>query len=170
MKPTLFGIEGPWPGRLAIVPRPRGGDWLEDEVAAWREGKLDVVVSLLTAEEADELELAGEEAVCARAGVVLISFPVEDGDVPPSVRATAELVRRLEADLAAGRNVGIHCRQGGGRAGLLAACVLTTAGLTPEAAWARVTKARGCPVPDTEEQRDWVRRLVSQLALAPRLT
>lgn len=35
MKSDLFWINGPWPGRLAIMPRPRSGDWLEDEIQAW---------------------------------------------------------------------------------------------------------------------------------------
>jgi len=36
MKADLFWIPGPWRGRLAIVPRPRGGDWLGDEARAGR--------------------------------------------------------------------------------------------------------------------------------------
>ena len=60
---TNYLIEGPWPGRLAIVPRPRGGDWLEDEVRAWKEMGFDVVVSLLTRDELDELGLVAEAAL-----------------------------------------------------------------------------------------------------------
>ena len=51
MKAELSIVDGPWPGRLAIVPRPRGGDWLEDEVRAWREAGVDIVVSALEADE-----------------------------------------------------------------------------------------------------------------------
>jgi hypothetical protein len=32
MRAQLYWIEGPWAGHFAIVPRPRGGDWLEDEI------------------------------------------------------------------------------------------------------------------------------------------
>jgi hypothetical protein len=35
MTTELFWIPGPWKGKLAIVPRPRGGDWLDDEVGGW---------------------------------------------------------------------------------------------------------------------------------------
>jgi hypothetical protein len=38
--------------RLAIVPRPRGGDWLEDEVAHIKRAGVDVLVSMLQADEA----------------------------------------------------------------------------------------------------------------------
>jgi hypothetical protein len=57
MRTELYRIEGPWPGRLAIVPRPRGGDWLEDEIASWRRGGIDMVVSTLTEQESVELDL-----------------------------------------------------------------------------------------------------------------
>jgi hypothetical protein len=47
MRTELYWVEGPWSGRLAIMPRPRGGDWLEEEIQSWRRSGIDVVVSLL---------------------------------------------------------------------------------------------------------------------------
>ncbi len=58
MKNPVYWIEGVPTGKVAIVPRPRGGDWLEDEVRAWRAAGIDVVVSLLTDDEVRELGLA----------------------------------------------------------------------------------------------------------------
>src|SRR5689334_10159627 len=97
MKANLYMIEGPWPGRLAILPRPRGGEWLEDEVRSWRQANVDVVVSLLTAEEVGELDIAKEADWCRAQGIEYISFPVADRGVPPSVRGTVELVQLLES-------------------------------------------------------------------------
>ena len=57
MRAELYWIEGPWPGRLAIVPRPRGGEWLEDEIRSWKQAGVNVVVSLLTNDEITELGL-----------------------------------------------------------------------------------------------------------------
>ncbi len=51
MKAELFWISGRWHGKLAIASSPRGGDWLQDEAAAWRRAGLDVVVSLLEEED-----------------------------------------------------------------------------------------------------------------------
>src|SRR6266478_3602266 len=42
-----FWIEGKWPGRLAVSPRQRGGDWLEDEMKFWQRSGISLVVSLL---------------------------------------------------------------------------------------------------------------------------
>src|SRR5215472_3508891 len=58
MKPDLFWIPGPWRGRLAVATRPRGGDWLEDELRSWREAGVDLSVSLLEPDEAAQLDLS----------------------------------------------------------------------------------------------------------------
>jgi protein-tyrosine phosphatase len=162
VKATAYWIEGPWRGRLAIVPRPRGGDWLEDEVRAWRTAGIDVVVSLLQSEEAAELDIAGEAEQCRANGIEHHAFPVADRGVPPSAGAFAELVRSLEGKLTAGKGVAVHCRQGVGRAAMLAASLLIAAGLDAEAVWGRVRAARGCPVPDTSEQKEWVARFARE--------
>ena len=60
-------VPGPWPGKLGIVARPRGGDWLDEEARGWREAGLDVVVSLLEEAEAIELDLRGERSEGSRA-------------------------------------------------------------------------------------------------------
>lgn len=63
-----------------------------------------------------------------------------------------------------GKGVVIHCRQGVGRSALVAACVLVICGATVDEAFYRVENARGCPVPDTPEQRDWVVSLAEKLS------
>jgi len=105
-------IQGPWPGRLAIIPRPRGGDWLEDELNSWVGAGLNVIVSLLTPDEADELDIAEEAELARSRGSSLYSFPVPDRSVPASRTETLKVVKELHRHLAAGDSVGIHCRQG----------------------------------------------------------
>jgi protein-tyrosine phosphatase len=166
MQAELYWIDGPWPGRLAIMPRPRGGDWLEEEAASWRRMGIDVIVSTLTKEETAELELTKEVEVCTAGRIVCIAFPIEDRGSPPSRKATLELVRRLEQELTLGKKIAIHCRQGVGRSALLAACVLAAGGVDPTSAWEQIAVARGCSVPDTCEQREWVVRFVRDM-LAP---
>ncbi|MBY0523600.1 MAG: hypothetical protein K2R98_09375 [Gemmataceae bacterium] len=158
MKATLYWIEGPWPGRLAIVPRPRGGDWLEDEVRSWRAAGVNLIVSALTEDEMAELDITQEAALCAAGGITFVSFPIADRNVPGSARDVVQLTHRLEEELGQGKVVSIHCRQGVGRSALLAACVLAGAGVDVGTAFSRIASGRGCPVPDTPEQRDWVAR------------
>ena len=72
--PKLYWIETPTTGRLAISARPRGGDWLEDEIEGWREQGVDTVVSLLTASENEELGLTDEGSVCEGQGFAFCFF------------------------------------------------------------------------------------------------
>jgi protein-tyrosine phosphatase len=164
--PTLYWIDGPWPGRLAVSPRPRGGDWLEDEVAGWRTAGVDVVASLLTPEEVDDLGLTEEANFAAADSLRYLSLPIPDRDIPPSQSAAVEFARTLADELDAGRNVVVHCRQGIGRSGLVATAVLVTGGINAEDAVRRVAEARGLPIPETEAQQQWIER-VSPVLAAP---
>lgn len=156
MKPDVFWIKGPWPGRLAILARPRGADWLDDEVLGWKDAGLDVVVSLLTSSEYSELGLNDEDEIVKRNGLTFVSFPIADYSVPTSRKVTRQLVDQLEGWLSRGNRVGIHCRQGIGRSSLVAACVLVTSGESPGTAFQQIEIARGLSVPDTPEQKEWV--------------
>jgi protein-tyrosine phosphatase len=156
IKPDVYWIKGPGPGRLAILARPRGADWLEDEVEAWKEIGVDTVVSLLTRSEEVELSLTEESDLVRRSGLRFVNFPIPDYSVPRSQGATRQIVDELRDQLSRGNNVGIHCRQGIGRSSLVAACVLVALGESSGDAFSRIESARGVSVPDTTEQRNWV--------------
>jgi protein-tyrosine phosphatase len=157
MNTEVYWIDAAVPGRLALLARPRGADWLDDEVRSLRRSGVDVLVSLLAPDEMRELELDSEAGCCAAAGIGFISFPIQDRSVPASPQATVEVVTRIAALLRQGKSVAIHCRQGVGRAGLMSACVLAWLGQEPGAALERISAARGCAVPETDEQREWLR-------------
>jgi protein-tyrosine phosphatase len=158
MNPDLFWIPGPSRGRLAVATRPRGGDWLEDEAGAWRRAGIDVVVSLLEEDEAGQLDLLGEAQAMGANGIRFISFPIPDLGVPVSAPAASSLITAISDALEAGDNVAVHCRQGLGRSGMIAAGVLASAGVDPERAIEIVSAARGEIVPETPGQRSWVQR------------
>lgn len=156
MKTELFWLDHAWKGRLALAPRPRGGDWLEDEMRAWKQAGVDIVVCLLTPDEIVDLNLVGEAALSKANGMEFISFPIIDRGVPDRNRTVLELLRTLEKSLLNEKAIVVHCRQGLGRSALIAACLLVLAGYQPESAFHQITVARGCPAPETEEQRQWV--------------
>ena len=164
MRTELYWIEGPWPGRLAIMPRPRGGDWLEDEIQSWRRSGVDVALSLLTPDETTELGLADEGKLCRANNIQFLTFPITDRDVPPSIEVFSDLMTKLAGQLAGGKTVVIHCRQGIGRAALVAICLLVLSDIDPAAAAQRVGAARGRPVPETPEQRRWIADYARSLA------
>ena len=156
MKTVIYRIPAAWPGELAILARPRGGEWLNDEVEGWRDAGVQVVVSLLAEHEAAQLGLAAEAQLVQAAGLRFISFPIRDYDVPTSTEAVRDLVGELDRLLGAGKNVGIHCRGCIGRSSVIAACLLLNNNKDSEACFEAISKSRGVPVPDTLAQREWV--------------
>jgi protein-tyrosine phosphatase len=129
---------------------------LEDEVRSWRQTGLDVIVSLLTRDEVVDLDLAREAELCQANGLQFISFPVTDRGVPVSRKATLTLVENLNTLLAEGKNLAIHCRQGIGRSAVIATCLLIFAGMDAATALRHISAVRGCPVPETAEQQEWI--------------
>jgi len=156
VRTNLYWVEETWPGKLALAARPRGGDWLQDEIESWKVAGIHSVVSLLTPEEEKDLELRREGTETRAQGLNFISFPIPDRQIPRSETKVAEVLDKIDARLADGKNVLVHCRQGVGRTGLIAACLLVRKGLSPGAAVERVSVARGVPVPETPEQREWI--------------
>jgi hypothetical protein len=83
----------------------------------------------------------------------LLVLAAETGCPTKSRIGSAQEVNRA---LSGGKNVLVHCCQGVGRTGLLAACLLVRKGLSPGAAIDKISGARGVAVPETEEQREWI--------------
>jgi hypothetical protein len=80
--PELHWLNGHWPGKLALVARPRGGDRLTDEIANWKRGDVHAVLSLLTPDEERDLDLRDEASEARKSGLDFYSFPIADRQVP----------------------------------------------------------------------------------------
>jgi protein-tyrosine phosphatase len=150
--------------RFAIIPRPRGSQMLDYEMQAVAKAGVNVVVSLLPEIEAAKLGLAREAEAAAQAGLDFVSFPIPDGELPADKEQFHVLLATVAEMLANGKRVGIHCRASIGRSSVAAASVLIRAGIPSATAWKKVEDARQFPVPDTQEQRDWVDQNISPAA------
>ena len=159
----LYWIAGPWPGKLAITARPRGADWLENEVREWKSAGVNTVLSLLTVDEERDLGVADEQQVARALGLRFVSLPIPDRQVPSSPSEVAPILDELDTELASGKNAVIHCRQGVGRSGMMAACLLVLRGMDPDSAVRELEKVRGTMVPETAEQRRWIDLFASSL-------
>ena len=146
---------------LAIMPRPRAGDWLEDEIHQWQREGLKIVVSLLEPSEIAELEIGLEPDLCASRGIEYLSFPIPDRGVPSSVAAFDTFLAPVVKRLRSGTAVAVHCRAGIGRAGLTAACILVRAGIPYPLVFPAISRARRVQVPDTEQQESWVQKFAA---------
>ena len=93
MATELHWITGPWPGKLALAARPRGGDWLEDEIAHWHHSGVDTVLSLLSPDEEPTHGLGDE----ADAGFVVQrgAFRIENGAGAETIAGPDALIGEL---------------------------------------------------------------------------
>ncbi|MDR3774972.1 MAG: hypothetical protein P4L26_16580 [Terracidiphilus sp.] len=164
----IYWIHGPSPAphspaplapvSLAIVLCPRGGRHLHNELFHLRNAGIDALVSLLSDDQVDMLDLADEPLVAHRVGMQFLHHPIPDHELPPDPHAFHSFVANLAHRLRSGQRIGIHCWGSIGRAPLAAACTLIHLGWEPREALTAVEAARGCPVPDTEEQERWILR------------
>lgn len=156
MRATIYSIKEAAPSRIAIVARPRGGDWLCDELSALSREGIDVLVSMLTQEEANELGLHRESEECEAAAIKFVNLPIPDRSVPLDRDSFLRSVEDLAEMVRTGRFLGVHCRASIGRSSVLAISVLMQLGWDADKAFHAVESARGCSIPDTPEQRLWV--------------
>jgi protein-tyrosine phosphatase len=156
MKATIYSIKEAAPNRIAIVARPRGGDWLCDELSALSREGIDVLVSMLTEEETNDLGLHRESGECEAAAIKFINLPIPDRSVPSDRDVFLRSVEHLAEMVRAGRSLGVHCRASIGRSSVLVVSVLVRLGWDANKAFYAVESARGCSIPDTPEQRQWV--------------
>ena len=161
----IYWIDCEGPGRLAIVDRPLGDDTLENEILAWRQAGIDVVVSLLTEYENSYCGLVQEAELCRSNGIQFISFPITDRSFPKSTEETLELVSKLNDLLTNEKSIGFHCYGCVGRAPLIASCVLMFRGETADRAFKLVGYARGYPIPEAAVQAEWGRDFARRLSL-----
>jgi protein-tyrosine phosphatase len=155
----IYWIESKGPGRVALMPRPRGGGGLEEEIRSLRLAeKVDVLVSLLETKETWELGLADEARLAEKSGMEFVSHPIPDHSIPTSEEETRRVISKLAGRVKKGKRVAIHCRAGIGRSGLISGCVLLEGGLPLDQVLERLAEARGFPVPETPDQHAWLAR------------
>jgi protein-tyrosine phosphatase len=162
MQPSVYRIPLDLPGSLWIMPRPKA-EWLAEEIAAYHLMGMRKIISLLSADEAELLGLAGEEAACRAQDIAFTHYPILDRSIASDAQTFGALARDTLGELRQGTAIGIHCRAGIGRSGMLACSVLGYHGMAAEEAIAVVREARGVGVPDTDAQATFIRDLIAAL-------
>ena len=98
-------------------------------------------------------------------GMTFLSLPIHDRQVPHSESKLNSALHQMDGILSLGKDVLLHCRQGIGRTGLIAACLLVNKGWEPETAVEMLSTVRGVPIPETQQQRRWIDSYAAKIAL-----
>lgn len=96
-------------------------------------------------------------------------MPVIDMAIPESAHDSFKLVDQMASDMAAGKGVLVHCRQGVGRAGMIAACVLLRLGCVacPQQAIDHVRSHRHKCAVQTARQEQFVHWYGANMSVSP---
>jgi len=133
---------------------------LSDDLAAVKAAGVDTIVSLLEPQEAAKIGLSDQPDACAAIGLTYLNHPIRDMHLP-----TEGPFRLFASDIAArlhsGGHIAVHCFASIGRTGMLTCAVLGHFGYTAQRAQRHVSKLRGTPVPDTTEQYQFIKQVIS---------
>jgi len=160
----MYWVPSVEPRRLAFGPRPRAGDWLADEVAAWSKSGIKHVVSLLEFHEVFDLEISSERHFCSESNIQFLEFPIPDRGIPSSLVAADAFIRKIALLVELIEGVYIHCRAGIGRSSLVTAGVMLHLGVPYGQIFPILSGARRLQVPDTQVQIDWLESYSKHIA------
>ncbi|MCB0502501.1 MAG: dual specificity protein phosphatase family protein [Bacteroidetes bacterium] len=141
------------------MARPKGNDWLEDEIKNLKKQEVTYLVSLLERNEDFELGIDKEEHFCKMHGVNFIQYSIEDRSIPKDSGSFIKLVDQLDDALLNDNKIVIHCRMGIGRSSLLAASILIKNGIKRDEVFKLISKYRTLNVPDTQKQINYIMNL-----------
>jgi protein-tyrosine phosphatase len=151
-----YWIGNPTETKLAIVPRPRGGDWLETDLANLKREGIDILISMLTREEEIELGLEHERELAESIGMAFYSYPIPDRSIPSDMSGFRRFITDIANVIDQRKKAGAHCRGCIGRATIMTASILIAKNWSPERALLEIEAARGCQIPDTPAQQHWI--------------
>lgn len=160
------------PVGLTLAPGVRdkssyGHFWRRDldaDLAALHAKGATALACLLEDHELAQYEIEALVPKAEAAGLRVLRLPIVDTRVPTSLDAVEPLLDEIEAIVAAGGRVVIHCRGGLGRTGTIAGCYLARRGYGYNEAFAMLLRVRGPRCPENPAQRGFIQRYIERRA------
>lgn len=149
---------------LWMMPAPTFVGEVSSTLDLCGELRIKHIVSLVEDNEARFLKLENLSPECFVRKIELLKMPIVDRKPPASIEEFTKLARVCYQLMLAGESIGVHCKSGIGRSGMLICALLGMLGFDLPAALERIRDRRGLAAPNTAEQMDWLHENWSQLA------
>ena len=156
LEPLFYQLITVGEGFLVIMAKPTNSEGIKDEFAALEMAHINHIVSLLEDAESYEVGLENERQLCEAHEITFESFPIPDGGVPDSINEFRLITLDIYKKVVSGINTAIHCWAGIGRTAMMAGGVLLHCGFNAVEAFDKISEVRGVPVPETDEQFEWL--------------
>ena len=124
------------------------------------------LASLIEPDEAEALGLAQLHEATNLHRIHLHVLPIVDRHPPNEPQDFNALAGRLTKSFLSGESVGVHCKSGIGRSGMITCAILGKLGFDLNQALARIAKHRGLEAPNTPRQIEWLEGFWGTLAAA----
>ncbi len=160
---NIYPINDLFNGRIALSPCPLGDEKLADEIKSLQQKNYKLIISMLTAEEQEKHGLTAEYEQCVINNIVYLNYPIKD-EIADNDKKTLEFVTKVIAEiqqLTNNEKILFHCRGGVGRSSMMIALVMASFGYDVNEVFAKITHARGEQAPETKNQLQWVKKLLS---------
>ncbi|UZR95858.1 protein-tyrosine phosphatase family protein [Chondrinema litorale] len=159
----IYWVDELQSGKIGMMARPRGNDWLEDEIKKLSLKNVDILLSLLETQEIRELELEEEAYFCKKYNLQFLHFPIQDRNIPENKKAFIRLVSFLASQIKLGKKIVIHCRMGIGRTATVTAALLIKCGFSAKGIFEFLKQKRELQVPDTEQQIKFIEEISEEI-------
>jgi len=141
---------------LWIMPAPVFNGNLTASLKQCRDLGITHLASLIEQHECSALGLNSLSKECLHTGITLYRLPLADRQPPSVLPPFLHLAAHLVEQLRKGQSVGIHCKSGIGRSGMLAVAILSQVGFQLPEALDLIEQQRGQKAPNTDSQLEWL--------------
>lgn len=126
-----------------FAPGKKDGKWdrdLDTDLKTLK-GKLDVLVCMIPDDELEMLQISNIPEKCQEYNIDFYHYPLVDNSIPDSIKSFDTFINKI-FKLTDTKKVGVFCRGGLGRTGLVCASLLLKKGILPTNAIKLVRKNR----------------------------
>ena len=143
---------------LWMMPAPTFSGGVSPTLDRCCELGINHIVSLVEDHETWLLGLEKLSSECSARNIELLKMPIVDRKTPASIEELIALLSVCHQLMREGESIGVHCKSGIGRSGMLICSFLGRLGFDMQEALERIRDRRGLEAPNTIEQLNWLKK------------